>query len=121
MSIELKIKAKSLAAEARIIRAEEKKLKAKARHAREHQQSDAETGHGYRLNRIYLHRTQDVRAEARATHLARAFMAGRPYVEIEASPRKKPPLVRTSDIVAKYHFMKKADALEALQEWAETR
>lgn len=66
-AIKLKIKAKSLAEEARIIRKEEQKL------------------HGWRKSVISEHRRFDVRNEARATHLARTFLRGKSYKSVESS------------------------------------
>jgi len=63
--IKLKIKAKSLAAEARIIRKEERKLT------------------GSRRDIIAEHRRTIVRDEARATQLAIACIKGRPYTTVE--------------------------------------
>lgn len=63
----LKIKIKSLAEEARIIRHEEKKW---------YGPSETRTG-------LYLHRVRDVRSEARAALLAYGFLRGRPYAALE--------------------------------------
>lgn len=68
MSIELKVKSKHLAAEAKIIRFEEKKQKAKNKAA---------------FWSLRQHRRWDVRNENRATFLARAFLAGKPYRIVE--------------------------------------
>lgn len=62
----LKIKAKSLAAEARIIRREERRFK------------------GWKRESLQMHRRGIVRDTARATYLAIAFMKGRPYADLEA-------------------------------------
>lgn len=75
MSVELKIKAKSLADEARTIRAEELKLKAKG------------LGPSAEYQSLHLHRTRDVRREARLTHLARAYLRKMPYPCVERSVR----------------------------------
>lgn len=61
----LRIKIKSLAAEARIIRAEEKR-----------------TTHQLR-NELHLHRVTVVRQEARCTHLAYGFIRGRTLDQME--------------------------------------
>lgn len=63
--IKLKIKAKSLAAEARIIRKEERKLA------------------GYRRDAIAEHRRVVVRMHARATQLAIACIKKKPYITLE--------------------------------------
>jgi len=65
--IKLKIKAKSLSEEARIIRKEERKLKGAARVC------------------IAEHRRWNVRNEARATYLAIAYLKNKPYKLIEPS------------------------------------
>lgn len=89
MSIELKIKSKSLAAEAKIIRDEENKISKAIRRQMAYQ---AKTGvldpqpEKWRvrsLNSIHLHRTLNVRHEARSTLLARAFLAGQRYRDVE--------------------------------------
>lgn len=73
MSIELKIKSKSLSAEASIIRIEERR----ARAARKTEL----------LTSLHLHRVTVVRWEARATYLARAYLAGQSYSTVEASTK----------------------------------
>ena len=93
MSIELKIKAKSLAAEARIIRSEETKLVSAIKCAvfpplsdksdianRKRARCDRLTR---ALNSIVSHRCAAVRREARYTNLARAFLRGRSYKQVE--------------------------------------
>ena len=66
--IKLKIKAISLADEAKTIKRLEKGCVDK-----------------YGTNPIYLHRVIDVRNEARATGLARAYIAGKEYKKTEPS------------------------------------
>lgn len=80
-SIELKIKSKSLAEEASIIRKEEQRLKRRIEWHKNRQKDDSEfrdTWHS-----INNHRRWDVRNEARATYLARAFIEGRSYNTVE--------------------------------------
>jgi len=86
MSIELKIKSKSLAAEATIIRNEERKLKYQVWWLREHEQ-DATQVHGTRMS-LNTHRRWDVRNENRATYLARAYIKQVPYNVVEQ--KRKP-------------------------------
>mgnify|MGYP003577472053 CR=1 FL=1 len=93
MSIELKIKAKSLAAEAGIIRTEEARLAAAIKCAVCPPLTDkSETAHRRRarydrltsaLSSIVSHRRTVVRREARYTNLARAFLRGRSYERAE--------------------------------------
>lgn len=82
MCIELKIKSKHLALEPKIIRHEENKLK---RRIKSHRSDDRTSSISleWKLNSLTNHRKIVVRNESRATHLARAFLAGRPYVHAE--------------------------------------
>lgn len=86
MSIELKIKSKHLSEEARIIRFEENKLKKQARWLRDHQLNDVSVHKDF-LN-LKQHRRWDVRNENRATFLARAYLEGKRYCEVES--KRKP-------------------------------
>jgi len=81
MSIELKIKSKHLSVESKIIRQEELKLKKQAQWLRDHQESDV--GIQKARESLAQHRQWDVRNEQRATYLARAFIQGKPYSEVE--------------------------------------
>ena len=69
--VKLKVKAKSLAAESKFIRKEEKKL----------------TGEDNQPMResLAMHRRWNVRNESRATGLARAYLKGVPYQVVEPS------------------------------------
>lgn len=82
MSIELKIKSKHLALEPAIIKREEAKLKRRIKHHRSDDQTSAITL-GWKLDSLVRHRKMDVRNESRATHLARTYLAGKPYVRAE--------------------------------------
>lgn len=91
MSIELKVKSKHLSAEAKIIRFEETKLKKQFRSDIAHHIETGANGQ-YELwkNPAYndyrslnSHRKVDVRNENRATYLARAFLAVKPYKSVE--------------------------------------
>lgn len=82
MCIELKIKSKHLALEPAIIRHEENKLK----HRIKHHRSDDKVSSidlEWKLHSLTNHRKLEVRNESRATHLARTFLAGKPYVRAE--------------------------------------
>jgi hypothetical protein len=88
--LKLKVKAKSLAEEAKIIR----KL--------ENHPADAN-------HELYLHRVTQVRNEARATQLAIAFMKGKEYKTIEKSvkdPNKRKFYIipRVLSMLIKYHL-----------------
>ena len=103
MSIELKIKAKHLALEPAIIRKEEEKLKKQIKWLQDHQMPYHKEF--WKLTSLISHRKSGVRNEARATHLARAFLKGKPYSSVERSC--KDPAHRdattTMKIVAMYN------------------
>jgi len=83
----LKVKVKSLAEEARIIRREERK-----------------TRHGLRWE-LHDHRAGTLRAEARATHIAYAMIRGRTLYQIECCARLPRPATlweRVRAMIKKY-------------------
>ena len=83
MSIELKIKSKHLSVESKIIKFEEAKLKKQIRwHSRRLSPNHKLE---WKLNSLVHHRRHDVRIENRATYLARAFIAQKPYKMVEQS------------------------------------
>lgn len=86
MKTELKIKIKSLAAEARIIRSEEKKW----------------PGQSYVRSSLHGHRTGIVRNEARHSQLAYGFLRGRPYVAMEQKAKTEPNWDRVENIAVRF-------------------
>lgn len=94
MSIELKIKAKHLALEPAIIRREEQKILKQFRWAMETYQVYYPEDHSVtanllrKYNCLSEHRKWNVRNEARATNLARAYISGLPYTSVEQ--KRKP-------------------------------
>ena len=84
----LRVKAKSLADEARIIKREESR-------AKKNKQPELKQG-------LRDHRVTVVRAEARATNLARAFITGVPYKTVEQFSREGLPYARIVSMVKKY-------------------
>lgn len=106
MSLELKIKSKHLAAEAKIIRREEAKLKRQIRSNAAYYAEDS--GNDYtpeqmekwkRLARerknslvsMNTHRRTKVRTVARSTHLAYGFLRGTPYRVMENEKTRTVP------------------------------
>jgi hypothetical protein len=108
--IYLKVKIKSLAAEAKIIRAEERK------------------NPKFRFG-LAEHRRTIVRSEARHTLLAYGFLRGKKYEEIEPKAHEKPDWARVERMIEKYgahwedgqdyrEYQKaKAEALERFKSW----
>lgn len=93
MCIELKIKAKHLALEPQIIRAEEEKLKKRMKYHRSDDSVSA-ISLGWKLDSLIRHRRWDVRNEARATHLARAYIAGKAYSSTEKRSKENDCMFR---------------------------
>lgn len=85
--IKLKIKLKSLAEEARIIRKEERRLKL--------------AGRGPDITQLHEHRLLVVRRCARETHIAYGYLRGLSYEQIER-PKRAPNWDNVEKIVKKY-------------------
>ena len=123
MSLELKIKSKHLTEEAKIIRFEEHKLLRQVRYLHETQR-DAEADKKFaQWSSLNVHRRHDVRIENRATFLARAFLAQKPYNYIEQKRSddyeyyfQNLVLPRVVSMVNKYG--KTAVDVNALKKWA---
>lgn len=97
----LKIKAKSLASEARFIRKEELRMKHKLKDGRE--RTAEQSGElAWRRESLWKHRTNVVRPEARATQLARGFLRGRTYRDLEPNAKSTPSWVATKRMVERY-------------------
>ena len=90
MSVELKVKVKSLAEEARIIRREEIKAKKSKRWHAERQDPISAMKYSHARERLYEHRIDVVRFECRCAELARAFIKGTPYRKVERSTHDGP-------------------------------
>jgi hypothetical protein len=100
MSVFLKIKAKSLAVEATIIRQEEAKY------------LDRRPGSVWWW--LNYHRIVQLRQEARATHLAYSFLRGRAYRQVENKCHTQPDWQRVTQLVKKYGDAK---LLATLDDW----
>lgn len=103
MSIELKIKAKHLALEPAIIRKEEQKILKQIRSGKVNDTIELLR----KFNSLHDHRVWNVRNEARATHLARAYINGKAYNNVEHKVHDKSVLKcyilpRVVAMVAKY-------------------
>ena len=87
MSVELKIKLKSLAEEQRIIKKEERKRKGQW---------------AYQVHNLRSHRVDYVRPIIRATHIAYGLIRGLTYEQIENSPKTSPDWGKVKDMLKKY-------------------
>jgi hypothetical protein len=133
----LKIKHTSLAAETKLIKAEEYKLKKQTEWLRDHQKMEAANDKLSIRMDLREHRKHVVSFECRCAHLARAFLTGKPYSKVETkgkfwknnfySPHQL--LNRVVQLVAKYeneeaygNFGKRrqpADVLKEVKAWME--
>ena len=121
----LKIKIKSLAEEARIIRHEERKTLTSRNRlsawATVNKQQDIPTRIA-EFDSLYsglrAHRVNEVRGEARAAHVAYAFLRGKTFASVEQPGSKELPVGRVVDLVAKYGGpWPKAVTKEKVEEW----
>jgi hypothetical protein len=83
MHIYLKIKAKELGAEAKFNKQEQQKCLKKARKARHLSKDRTETYHMAQAHGMYEHLRDVVAPHARGTNIARGFLNGKSYKEIE--------------------------------------
>jgi hypothetical protein len=114
-TIFLRVKVKSLAEEAKIIRFEERKQHWRFKMAK--MLSNEEQ----KLSPLYFelkrHRLYDVRSEARAALLAYAFLRNKPLHKVEGVCRELPNWGRVERLVTKYG---PAGAADGLKLWTET-
>ncbi len=85
---QLRIKIRSLADEARVIRSEERKAKTNRQTAL--------------VNSLCLHRTKVVRPEARCALLCYAFLRGMPYERVEQMPKTRPDWRRIRKMIERF-------------------
>lgn len=108
MSIELKIKLKSLAEEQRIIRKEELIIK----------NGKFSFKSNNRRESLYLHRTTHVRPIIRATHIAYGLIIGLEYHQIEPISHSEPNWTSVKAMVRKYG---NTEDYEKFCEWSGNR
>lgn len=114
----LKIKIKSLAAEAAIIRLEERRALRHAKHAQGRQGEEQRLADLFaEYGGLHRHRIEDVRWEARSACLAYAFLRGRRYGATEPAGSSKPSIARVAELVSKYGYVEKKAAADRLKEW----
>jgi hypothetical protein len=116
MSVYLKVKAKSLAAEARIIRREERKRSAFVRYAQRTNHSNPAKARGEQV-RLHLHRVGVVRSAARETHIARGFISGKPYSQIEKPTRNPLSQWQVSQVCKTINRYGPQTSIEDLKAW----
>jgi hypothetical protein len=139
--IYLKIKIKSLAVEARMIRAEEQKWKLRScPYRREYDRAvrawladetkSIEVAEAIKpfagadtlFWGLRCHRTVDVRDEARASLLAYGMLRGRAYARLEAKCEVPPPAKRITELIRKYgpnDPLRNVKHADTVKEWLE--
>jgi hypothetical protein len=116
MQSHLRVKIKSLAAEAAIIRREEKRAKRQARRRLDHQQ-DAQSAWS-EFKSLEAHRKREVRSEQRCSLLAYGFLRGKPRIDIErpASELRKGELEKAIGIANRFGAQGK-ETSDAFKAW----
>ncbi len=123
MSTELKIKYKTLAAEARFIRLEKRKAKAQRRYALANSLPAKAQRQGDLAQSLHLHKLTKVRPAARSTHLAQCFLRGTPYhaAEMKLNPSTPyPDWDAIEAMVKRYGPGDRRDLMQKFSEWTET-
>lgn len=115
MNVYLKVKIKSLAAEAKIIRAEERKSSKSLDHAKTPEARDKANA---RYCGLRGHRTGIVREEARYSLIAYGYLRSVPYAAIETTERT-PDWERVMKIAQRFGAPRNLTPT-ALEEWAAT-
>lgn len=124
MHVHLKVKIKTLATEAAIIRLEGRKTKARIKALKSKSEPDiAKIEQTYfTLFGLTNHRRHIVRDEARAAQLAYGYLRGRRYRQLERWCYTPPPLERAARLVGKFGQpdpTRNTGHLELLNEWAQ--
>lgn len=115
-NLKLKVKAKSLAVEAKIIKQEERTLL----RTMKYQCPEILGNLHYEGYALYRHRVSDVRKEARATHLARAFIADKPYSSVEKTRKDEKEVEFVHYIKPRVHALVKKYGRDKMKSyWAE--
>lgn len=118
----LKVKIKSLAAEAYIIRREERRAKSECRWFRHKQGQEANL---MQAESVFFslkhHRTFDIRDESRSAQVAYGYIRGKSYPNVEnATPFNPPTWNRVVDLVVKYGPNKDRNkVIDDLKNWSE--
>lgn len=102
MNVELKVKIKSLAAEAKIIRGEEAKQRKWIAKAKQRSLSDSVDRHRAARDSLKGHRRTVVRHEARHSLLAYGFLRGTPYLAMEMKCHEPPDWSKVQKIAERF-------------------
>ena len=133
MCVELRVKAKHLALEPAIIRSEEQKLSRQIVRLKELERLSEAEKLGWKREELSDHRRSRIgaslRNEARATHLARAFLAGKKYSTVEQKRSesnetwfRSSVIKRVVKMVTKYDTTRRSEDVNTklINEWLKT-
>ena len=112
----LKIKIKTLAAEASIIRHATLKAKKRVRWAKDQMEGAATLQAIKERNSLIDHRRLVVRPEARHSLLAYGFMRGTPYKAMERTCHEGPDWIRVATLVTRFGGGNSSNELQVWQE-----
>lgn len=107
--VRLKVKIKSLEAEAKIIKKEEQK-------ALSWPGFKGDNGMNWQYQMLYRHRLDVVRVESRASLIAYGFLRGREYSQIEQNPHQSPHWEKVRKMVSS-HVGNNAEKMAMFEEW----
>lgn len=130
----LRIKAKSLAAEAKVVRKDEAYYRERNKSRKPHKDREGNTltqGNPPRFGvgrdtwlSLREHRVHVLRPEARATNLARAYLRRRPYKSLEASYHEAADWDRVATLVHRFGAHRPKTKVETIKEallaWRDT-
>lgn len=117
MKSHLRVKIKSLAAEADIIRKEEARAKRSAAWNRGHQQEEPAAAFTHELFGLHHHRTHVVRKEARAAQCAYAILRDRPYAATEPGAKTYPDMDKVAGMLVRFGGMRAHQARDVAAVW----
>jgi hypothetical protein len=110
----LKVKIKSLVAEARIIRLEEKRNQETLKHAHIKAEAEVISKRASLRDELAKHRRYDIRNEARATYLVYGLLKGKTRKQIEGRATEELPQPMTQ---AEYNLRKRVGELLSKYGW----
>jgi len=114
--LKLKIKIKSLAEEARIIRFHENKLVTPDPAYSNVHPVEIDSARGY----LRDHRVRVVRKESRSANIAYGYLRGKAYKQLESSCKEEPDIARVVTIINTFRYWsRKKPTVESIKEWME--
>lgn len=117
MRVYLKIKIKSLAAEAAIIRQEENRCRRSQAYAKAHDNEADKEQWGLTRFGLASHRRFEVRPESRHAGLAYGFLKGRSYAQMEVWCHEAPDFERIAKLAERFGEGDRREIAQRFQQW----